>query len=98
MSDKTELIMQTLDRYEIKYNPNRNSEQMIHCPNQDGHANGDRRPSCSLNLGKAVLFCQGCGLSGDAYNIAMQLEGIEFKQVTEQLGKPLVITESDWLI
>lgn len=96
--DKTELMMGTLDRYDIRYNPNRNAEQSIHCPNLNGHARGDKRPSCSLNLGKAVLFCQGCGLSGDAYSIVMQIEGIDFKEVTEQLGKPLVITESDFLI
>ena len=98
MSDKTQLLGTVLDRYEINYNPNRNAEQMIHCPNQNGHARGDRRPSCSLNLGKAVLFCQGCGLSGDAYSVVMQIEGIDFKEVTEQLGKPLVIEESNWLI
>jgi hypothetical protein len=95
--DKSELMIQTLDRYEIRYNPGRNAEQSIHCPNQDGHARGDKRPSCSLNLGKGVLFCQGCGLSGDAYSVIMQIEGIDFKQVTEQLGKPMVIIESDFL-
>ena len=97
-TDKTELLMSVLDRYEIRYNPNRNSEQSIHCPNQAGHARGDKRPSCSLNLGKAVLFCQGCGLCGDAYSVVMQIEGTTFLQVTEQLGKPRVIEESNFII
>jgi len=98
MTDKTALLESVLDRYDVKFNGSRNGEQPIRCPNQDGHSHGDRRPSCSLNLGKGVLYCQGCGLSGDAYSVVMQIENIPFVQVTEQLGKPLVEIESDWLL
>jgi len=97
-SDKTEQLMTTLDRYETRYNPNRSNEQSISCPNTEAHTHGDRNPSCSLNLGKGVLFCQGCGLSGDAYNIVMQIEHLDFKQAMKSLGKPYVITESDFLL
>jgi len=98
MSDKTETLITVLDRYQTRYNPNRNGEQSISCPNTEAHTHGDRNPSCSLNLGKGVLYCQGCGLSGDAYSIIMQIEHIEFLEATEQIGKPRVEIESDWLI
>ncbi len=96
MADKSELLMSVLDRYEVRYNPNRSGEQSISCPNKDVHP--DRNPSCSLNITKGVLFCQGCGLSGDAYNVMMEIEDINFKQATEQLGRPYVLIESDFLL
>ena len=95
-ADKSDLMLSVLDRYDTRYNPNRNGEQSISCPNKNVH--DDRNPSCSLNIGKGVLFCQGCGLAGDAYSVMMAIEGINFNQATEQLGKPLVATESDWLL
>jgi len=96
MADKTEMLMQTLDRYQVRYNAGRSGEQSISCPNKDVHQ--DRNPSCSLNLTRGVLYCQACGLSGDAYSVLMSIEGITFSQATTQLGKPLQATESDWLI
>ena len=96
MADKSELLMSVLDRYEVRYNANKSGEQSISCPNKDVHA--DRRPSCSLNITKGVLYCQGCGLSGDAYSVMMEIEGIEFRQATEQLGRPVVLVESDFLL
>jgi len=88
--------MTVLDRYNTRYNPNRNGEQSISCPNKTAHP--DRNPSCSLNLGKGVLYCQGCGLAGDAYNVLMSIENVAFGDATEQLGKPYVTVESDFLI
>jgi len=96
MVDKSEILMKVLDQYQVRYNPNKSGEQSISCPNKNVHP--DRHPSCSLNLTKGVLYCQGCGLSGDAYSIMMTIQDITFKQATEAIGKPYVSIESDFLL
>ena len=96
MIDKSELLIAALDRYETQYNPNRSGEHSISCPNKDAHP--DRNPSCSLNIAKGLLFCQGCGLSGDAYSVMMVIEGITFAQAVERIGAPYAQKESDWLL
>ncbi len=95
MIDKSEMLINILERYDVHYNPARSGEQSVSCPNKEAHS--DRNPSCSVNLGKGVLFCQGCGLSGDAYSVVMSIEGVPFTAAIEQLGKPYVISESDFL-
>ena len=37
---------------------------LAHCPNGNGHANGDRNPSCSI--GRSGFQCFGCGEKGGA--------------------------------
>jgi hypothetical protein len=37
----------------------------------DAHRNGDRRPSCSVNLEHGAWRCHGCGARGGAYDAAI---------------------------
>ena len=96
--DKSGLIEQVLDRYNTTYNTNKHSWQDIHCPNQEGHAHGDKNPSCRLNLTLGLVKCMGCDLVGDGYNIVMTIEHVDFLQAKEQLGAVYEPQESTWII
>ena len=98
MVDKSELVQDTLDKAGIRYNPTRNGWQPIQCPNEAGHANGDRNPSCRLNLQLGLVKCHGCDLVGDAYNIVMKIEGIDFVTAKGRIGGVVEAVESDWII
>lgn len=39
--------------------------------NRDGHAHGDRDPSCSVNVESGAWHCWGCGAAGGAYDAAL---------------------------
>ena len=95
--DKSGLMEETLDRYNTRYNPTRNGWQSIHCPNQAGHAQGDKNPSCRLNLTLGLARCMGCDLNGDAYNIIMLIEGIDFLTAKQRAGTVYAAIESDYL-
>ena len=97
MTDKPGLMEQTLDRYNIRYNPTRSGWQSIHCPNQAGHAQGDRNPSCRLNMTHGLAKCNACELNGDAYNVIMLIEGIDFREAKARIGGVYVEAESDYL-
>jgi hypothetical protein len=43
----------------------------VRCPKRQGHAHGDRNPSCSLNTDHGAWQCHGCGESGGAYDLAL---------------------------
>ena len=96
--DKGEMIQQVLDRYDIRYKPNYNGWQTIHCPAVDRHPRGDRNPSARVNVIIGGFKCMACLLSGDAFTLLMEIEGVDFLQAKEQLGNPVVRIESDYLI
>jgi DNA primase len=58
----------------------------MRCINEAGHARGDRNPSASVNPTTGRYTCFACGLSGDAYDLLMQLEGIDFLKARATLG------------
>ena len=39
-------------------------ERKARCPRGDLHAHGDRNPSFSINVEKAIAVCRVCSLSG----------------------------------
>ena len=84
MIDKSEMLINVLERYDVRYNPNRSCEQSVSCPNKDAH--DDRNPSCSVNIGKGLLFCPGCGLSGDSYTMVMVCDVVPVLNSIEQLS------------
>ena len=98
MSDKPELMMQLLDRYEVDYHPHRSGWQSVSCPNEFAHARGDVNPSARLNATLGLLRCMGCDVNGDAYNLVMAIDGVDFLAAKKKLGDPESIKEEDWLI
>ncbi len=99
MADKSQVMEAALDRYDVKYNAGRNGEQTISCPHELMHNHGDKNPSARVNLGKGVMYCMGCGLRGDGYNIIMAIEDVDFVKAQELLGKKQVgKRESTWII
>ena len=48
----------------------RGAERMASCPNPAAHSRGDKTPSFSVNLDKAVGHCHVCGLTGTITKIA----------------------------
>jgi len=89
-TDKTQLILWVLDHYQVKYNPNKYSNQKISCLNYYAHPHGDRNPSASVSLEKGMYHCFACGTSGDGYSIMKAVEGWGVKQVNEAFGGELV--------
>lgn len=69
-----------LDQYGIDYNPGRRGNQPIHCPNTDGHKNGDRTASASLHLDKGLFSCLACGAGGSAIDLIMLMEGVPLRE------------------
>lgn len=98
MMEKPELMERILDTYNIRYNATRSGWQSVQCPNENGHAHGDRHPSARLNMTLGLIRCMGCDLNGDAYNVLMLIKGCDFKAAKDELGGVSVAVESDWLI
>lgn len=59
-----------LDFYGVQY-VDAMPEQSIRCPVHD-----ESRPSCSLNLDKAVFYCHACSAHGGALEIIEAREGL----------------------
>jgi hypothetical protein len=98
MSDKSELMIQTLEHYGVRFNPNKNGWQSVRCPNEHGHVHGDQNPSARASIGAGGFFCHGCLMKGDAYSIVMTIENVDFPRAKELLGGAEVEVETDYLI
>jgi hypothetical protein len=96
--EKPELMERILDTYNIRYNATRSGWQSVQCPNEAGHAHGDRHPSARLNMTLGLIRCMGCDLNGDAYNVLMLIKGCDFKAAKDELGGVSVAVESDWIL
>src|SRR6266568_6711141 len=46
----------------------------------------ERTPSFYVHPGKAVFFCQGCGLGGDVFRFVQRLLNCTFRQSVEHLA------------
>jgi hypothetical protein len=46
----------------------------------------DKTPSFSVNDGKGLFHCFGCGASGDVFDFTMEIEGIGFREAKARLG------------
>ena len=95
--DKAELLEKVLDRYGVDFISTRSGWQSVRCPNELGHARGDENPRARINLTFGMAKCLGCGLSGDGYNIIMDVEGLDFKAAVKALGSVRQREESMWL-
>ena len=69
--------MTSLEAYlrgRLRFGPSRNgSNFMVSCPRPELHKNGDKNPSCSVDVSKGLVHCFVCGLSGNVYQIAKEL-------------------------
>lgn len=66
-------------------------ETFVQCIQPELHTNGDKNPSLRVNTEKWVHHCDVCNLSGNAYQLISQKEGIAeakdiFKKVEEIFG------------
>ena len=85
-TDKTELILYVLDKYDVTYRSNRVGWQKVRCFNPYAHPRGDKNPSGSVNTEHGYYKCFSCDLKGDGYEILKTLEGWNVKQVNEAFG------------
>ena len=98
--DKSEAMIQALDRYDIRFRAGYNGWQSISCPNEDGHAHGDKNPSARVNLQYGMMRCLGCDMHGSGFDVVMQVENVDFREALKRLGGEAgyVKEESDFLI
>ena len=97
-TDKEQLIMFVMDKYDVKINPSRRGWQKVRCFNEYAHKGGDKNPSGSVHLGYGYYRCFACDLNGDGYHILRELEGWGVKQVNEAFGGEIVSNdERTWL-
>lgn len=75
--DREEALRAVLDHLGARYKPHKMGWQKISCVNKDAHPNGDRNPSCSINLGIGRVKCHSCGLRGDWAGIMYEIEGMK---------------------
>ncbi len=47
----------------------------------------ERSPSFSVDTGKGLYHCFGCGVGGDAYKFVMETEGLDFTGALESLAR-----------
>jgi DNA primase len=47
----------------------------------------ERSPSFSVDTGKGLYHCFGCGVGGDAYKFVMETEGLDFNGALESLAR-----------
>ncbi len=83
--DKTELMLRVLDRYGVQIR-SRLGWQPVHCINAAGHSHGDRNPSASVNLTHGRYMCHACQMRGDGFQLMLDIEQMEAKQVLIELG------------
>jgi hypothetical protein len=95
--DKSELMIGVLDRYDVRFQAHQSGWQTVRCLNEYGHARGDENPSARLNVTLGLFFCNGCGINGDAYNVVMVVENVDFKASLDLVGREAKKEESDWL-
>ena len=83
--DKSELLMQVLDRHSVHYNRGRTGWQPVRCLNLTAHSHGDRTPSGSVNLVLGKYQCWACELRGDGFDIMLEVEGLKAKEALAAL-------------
>jgi DNA primase len=90
--DKTDLITRVVERYGARIR-HRQGWQALRCirPSHD-----DRNPSASVNLATGQYLCHSCGLSGDGFDLMLELEGLKAKDATEALRLDRAV-DSEWL-
>ena len=74
-----------LDELGVQYR-DRSGWQSIRCIDP-GH--DDRNASASLNLEKGRFKCHSCGLSGDGYDMAMDLLGLAAADMDGESKEPI---------
>jgi hypothetical protein len=94
--DRSRLLEDVLSRLGVQLRP-RSGWQPVRCPNGNGHARGDRRPSASANVALGKFACMGCGMRGDGFDLARDLLGLDARQVLDGMGQSVVISESEFL-
>lgn len=98
-TDKSELMLKVLDRFDVSYNRSRTGWQPVRCLNLQAHAHGDRTPSGSVNLVLGKYQCWACEMRGDGFDIMLELEGLKAKEALEALDvNAEVKREATWLV
>jgi DNA primase len=46
----------------------------------------EKTPSLSIDVGKGMYHCFGCGKGGDVFNLVMELESLDFPEAVERLA------------
>lgn len=91
------LLERWLDNKDVRFSHARHGWQKVSCYGV-GHYHGDRNPSASINLSTGYYKCFGCGLEGDAVDLLMQEEGLDFKEALSKLGvEGKKIEEPEWI-
>ena len=98
--DKSELLLQVLDRHNVAYNRGNAGWQSVRCLNTAAHSHGDRTPSGSVNLVLGKYHCWACELRGDGFDIMLEVEGLKAKEALEALEMKAGIKqrEETWLV
>jgi len=91
--DKSALLAETLDHFQVRYRRERTGWQKIRCPNVAAHGHADRNPSASIHLGAGKFHCFACGLRGDGFDLMLEIEGKMAKDVDFSTEKK---PESEW--
>lgn len=76
-------LAELLESLQVAFNADREGEQPIRCPFPD---HDDRRASASLNLGKGLVYCHGCGATGDVIGLLAKVNGLTIAQAYELAG------------
>lgn len=79
------LLEKWLEEKGVRFHYGRTGWQKVSCYGP-GHFSGDRNPSASINLSTGYYKCFGCDLEGDAVDLLMQEEGLDFKGALAKLG------------
>lgn len=80
-------LSELLEVLGIQHNPDRDADQPIRCPFPE---HDDRHASASVNLGKGLVYCHGCGSYGDLVGVLAKVNGITLAQAREQVGQQAV--------
>jgi DNA primase len=80
-------LTELLDQLDVRHNPDRMGEQSIRCPFPD---HDDRTASARLNLDKGLVYCHGCGSTGDVIGLLAKVNGISIAQARELAGEQYV--------
>lgn len=83
--DREDGLRAVLDHLGVRYNSGKLGWQKVHCPNKAAHPQGDRNPSCSVNLGIGRVKCHSCELRGDWAGVMYQIEGVKVDEAVTLL-------------
>lgn len=95
---RRDLLIRFLEERGVRLHYGRNGWQKVSCFGT-GHLKGDRNPSASVNLGTGHYRCFGCDLAGDAVDLVMQEERLDFKSALGKMGMESgkQVKESRWI-